>query len=77
MAKKSEFGKINVIDVYNSIYYGIVAVVFPAINVFFGELVPMTKDYKMLAGIFLTTFFMSLLKKQSTNSQGKIFEKEN
>ncbi len=75
--KKSEFGKIDKLDLYNSIYYGIVAAVFPAINVFFGELDPTKADIKMIIGVFLTTFFMSLLKKSSTNSDGKVFQKEN
>lgn len=77
MKKKSEFGKIKGIDLLNSCYHGIVATVFIATNVFFGEATPTTQDYKMLAGTFLTAFFMSLFKTTATNSNGEVFKKEN
>ena len=77
MKTKSEFGKIKGVDILNSAYHGIVATVFIATNVFFGQLAPTIHDYKMLAGTFVTAFFMSLFKTTATNSEGQVFKKEN
>ena len=77
MKKKSEFGKIKWFDIINSLYHAFVAVVFLAINVFFGASSPTTQDYKMLIGTFLTAFFMSIFKTTTTNSDGQVFKKEN
>lgn len=77
MKKKSEFGKIKLLDLLNSLYHGVVATIFLAINVFFGASSPTTQDYKMLIGTFLTAFFMSIFKTTTTNSDGQVFKKEN
>jgi hypothetical protein len=77
MKRKSEFGKLKWLDLVNSLYHAFVAVVFIAINVFFGNIQPTMQDYKMLIGTFLTAFFMSLFKTSATNSSGEVFKKEN
>ena len=77
MKKKSEFGKIKLLDIVNSCYHGVVATIFLAINVFFGAVPPTIQDYKMLCGTFFTAFCLSLFKTSATNSDGEIGKKEN
>lgn len=77
MKKKSEFGKIHSVDLLNAVYHGIVTVSIPLINIFFNQQSNSLSDYKILIGCFLSAFIGSIFKTGVTNSDGKIFKKEN
>ncbi|MEI7628946.1 MAG: hypothetical protein WCJ80_11940 [Bacteroidota bacterium] len=75
--KKSEFGKINVVDILNALYHALVAVIFPFLAYLNkGELPETRQEWMVMIGVFLTAFFGSLFKQGVTNSNGYLFRKE-
>ena len=75
MAKKktawqqSEFGKIKWVNVFNALYHSIIAVG----TLYFAE---PTSSIDTLIILAASTFFFSIFKGASTNSEGKPFTKE-
>ena len=75
--KKSEFGKIKPTDLLNALYHAIGAVAIP----FFGYLstgrMPTESELYILLSVFGSALFADIFKRSVTNSEGKVFKKEN
>ena len=77
MKKKSEFGKINGVDLLNALYHALVASLFPFLsNLNKGILPENQHEWTIMIGVFLTAFFGDLFKSGLTNSDGTIFKQE-
>ena len=74
--KKSEFGKIKAVDLWNALYHAIGAVAVP----FFGYLgmgkMPVQSELFILLSVFGSAFFADVFKRSVTNSSGESFTKE-
>jgi hypothetical protein len=67
--QKSEFGKIKAVNIFNAAYHALIAVG----TLYFAE---PTTTLQTLAILGASTFFFSVFKGVSTNSNGKPFTKE-
>jgi len=77
MKKKSEFGKISLVDLLNALYHALVASVFPFLAYLNNGQLPETRqEWIIMIGVFFTAFFGDLFKSGITNSNGTIFKQE-
>lgn len=77
MKKKSEFGKINGIDLLNALYYFLGVFFLNGAALLSIGVLPTFEQYLQLFGSALSAGFLSIFKNIVKNSDGKYFKKEN
>lgn len=70
--KKSEFGKINKIDLLNALYHAVGTSIMPVLGYMSATgTLPVGKDLVIILSAFLSAFFASLFKGKYTNENGE------
>ena len=72
----SEFGKITGTDLLNAVYYGCAGAAATVLTVIAKGTIVWHSDGLLVAGAFLGPFFGCIFKHGATNSDGKLFKKE-
>ena len=76
MKKKSEFSKINGVDLLNALYHALAAVTFPLVGYLALGRLPNESECFILASVFVGAIAADIFKRSVTNSDGNAYKKE-
>ena len=76
MKKRSEFGKLNSIDLLNALYYFLGTMLLSASGLIAAGILPTKSQVIALAGAALSAGLTNIFKNFVTNKEGKVFKKE-
>ena len=74
--KRSEFGKISVVDLLNALYHGVGAVLVPFAGFLGAGRLPEKSELFILLSVFISAITADIFKRGVSNSNGEFMKKE-